>query len=98
MQLIPAADGPDADVVGLEVAVGDTLLLQILDDLQQVLAEPLEQIDVQPALLPQPLAERLRPGRPQEQAWLTADRERLDVLDDVLMPQLGQHFALLANP
>ena len=78
VQLVAPADRPDADVVGLDVAVRDALLLQVLDDLQQVLAEPLEQIDVQPALLAQPLAQRLWPGRPQQQARLAADLERLD--------------------
>jgi hypothetical protein len=64
----------------------------------RVLPEPLEQIDVEPALFPQPLAERLWPGRPQQEARFADDRERLDVLDDVLVPQLGQHLALVADP
>lgn len=74
MQLVASPQRPDADVVGLDVAVRDALLLQELDHLQQVLAEPLEEIDVQPPLLPQSLAKRLRAGRSQQQTGLAGQR------------------------
>ena len=59
MQFVAAAQHSDRDVVGLDVAVRDALVLQMVHDLEQVLAEPLEQVDVQPAVLSQPLAQGL---------------------------------------
>ena len=61
VQLVAPADHADGDVVGLDVAVRDALLLQVIHDVQQVLAEALEQIDVEPAFLAQPLAQGLDP-------------------------------------
>ena len=51
-----------ADVVRLDVAVGDAGALQLVDGLEQVLAEPLEQLQPQAPLLAEPLGERLLAG------------------------------------
>ena len=63
----------DADVVGLDVAVRDALLLEPVDGLEQVLAEALEQLEVEAALVAQALGERLVAGLRHEEAGAVAE-------------------------
>ena len=79
-----AAHPADGDVVGLDVAVGDPLLLEVADDVDEVFAEALEELDVKPALLADPAGEGLDPlvvgvgeHRPHEEAGMVADRHLL---------------------
>ena len=97
-----AADLGRAEVVGLDVAVGDALLLQPVDGGQQVFAEALEQLQVQAALVAQPVGERAvaRAGHQQPRpfaARAVAERELVVQLDDVLVAQPAQHVRLGAQ-
>ena len=51
VQLVAPADLAHRDVVRLDVAVRDALLFQVVDHVEQVFAESLEEIDVEPAFL-----------------------------------------------
>jgi hypothetical protein len=106
VQLIAPPDHPHGDVVGLDVPVGDALFLEVLDDLQQVLPEPLQVVDLEPPLLPEPLAEGLEPpfglvdedGMHQE-AVAIADPDFAADLDDVSVTVHGlQDVGLVADP
>ena len=79
-----AAHPADGDVVGLDVAVGDPLLLEVADDVDEVFAEALEELDVEAALLADPAGEGLDPlvvgvgeDWPHEEAGMVADRHLL---------------------
>ena len=79
-----AAHPADGDVVGLDVAVGDPLLLEVADDVDEVFAEALEELDVEAALLANPAGEGLDPlvvgvgeDWPHEEAGMVADRHLL---------------------
>ena len=92
-----AADAADGDVVGLDVAVGDPLLLEMADDVDEVFAEALEELDVEAALLADPAGEGLDPlvvgvgeHRPHEEAGMVADRHFLHEGDDPRVAVLRQ--------
>ena len=83
--LSPRPSMPDRDVVGLDVAVRDALFFEMIDDVQQVFAEPLQQVHVQPALLAEPLAQGLDElpvlvgeDGPHQEADAVADLQRIE--------------------
>jgi hypothetical protein len=47
LQLAPGAGLRHADVVGLDVAVGDALLIEVVDRLNQLFTEALQQVERQ---------------------------------------------------
>ena len=96
MQLIAASHFSHADIMRLDVPMGDTLLFEERYDLQQVLAEPLQQPGVQPASA-KPIPQRLGARTTDQQAHAIAQFERAQVFDDVLVSQLLQHFALITQ-
>ncbi len=69
-------------VVGLDVTVGDPVPLQMLDDLQQVIAPFLQPLRLQPAPLPHLLGQRAGPGERDQQRAAGAD------VDDTVAEQL----------
>jgi hypothetical protein len=104
MQRVPPADHPHGDVVGLDVPMGDPLLLEVVQHVEQVHAEALEVIDLEPALLAQPLAECLDAvlvlvdqHRAHEEAGVLSDDDLLAELDDMLVPELGEDLGLVPD-
>ena len=105
VQLVAAPDLPDRDVVGLDVAVADALLFEVVDHTEEVLAEPLEQVDVEPALLAAPMAEGFDAfflgadeDGPHEEGRSIADFDGLGQFDDVLVAEFLQHFGFIGEP
>ena len=104
MQRVAPPDHPHGDVVGLDVPMGDALLLEVIDDVEQVHAEPLEMLDVEASFLAQPLAQGLDPilalvdeDRPHQKAGVLADLDKLAELDDVLVPELLQNLGFVLD-
>ena len=97
-RLVPAALG-HADVVRLEVAVRDPLLLQPLHHVQQLVPEALQEVEREPAFLPDAVREGVRAaavlgaGHRHEQGRVAGELHVPVDLDDVLVAQRAQHFA-----
>ena len=96
------ADLRRAEVVGLDVAVRNALLLEPVDGGQQVFPEPLQQLQVQAALVAQAVGERGLAGAGHQQprplaARAVVERQLVVQLDDVLMAQAAQHVRLGAQ-
>ena len=95
MQLATATDHPDGNVVRLDVAVRNALLLQIVDHSQQVGPEPLQQVDVKPTLATDSQPQRLDrllvlvgEHGPHQKRRKRTDLQRLDEVDEARMPHL----------
>ncbi len=95
VQLVPAAHHAHRDVVGLDVAVGDTLLFQIAHGADQIVAEALEQVDVEAALDAQAVAQGLdaqfflvREDGAYEKARILAHVQRTHEIDHAGVAQL----------
>ncbi len=84
-------------LVEFDVAVGDALLLQVAEGTQEVVAEPLQELERNGAELAQTLGQRALGGIVEEQAGVTEDVVGLVVGDDGLMPQLFQGLRFLAQ-
>ena len=93
LQLAAARRG-DADVVRLDVAVDDGLVLKVANRLDEFLAEAGQHLERQPALFPELERERPVASALEQQRRAPGHRERLPVFDDVGMAQFGQRFAL----
>ena len=99
LEHVLAAGEPDGDVVGLDVAVRHALLFEVTDDVDQVFAEPLEQVDVEAAFLADAAAERLDAivvevgeHRPHEEARVVADLHRLLEGDNAMVSVVGERL------
>ena len=97
-ELEPALAGTDADVVGLDVAVGDAVPLQRGDRLEQVVAEPLEQLQPEPGLLAEPLGQRLVARLVEHQDGPALDLADVVQADDELAADPLQGLGLVAEP
>ena len=107
VELLSASDHAHGDVVRLDVAMGDALFFEMVDHAQQVFAEALQQVDVQPAFFAQPMAKCLdqafiavgEHGTHQE-AEVLADLHRPDQIDDARVPQLvlAQQIGFVLQP
>ena len=93
MQLV--TDLRRAQILGLDVAVGDTLRLEPVNRCEQVYAEPLQQLQMEPTLFAQAVGERGVSGPRHEQPHAVAETQDIPIqLDDELMPQGTQHLRL----
>ena len=72
--------------------------LQRGDRLEQVVAEPLEQLQAQPALLAEPLGQRLVARLVEHQDRPAADLADLVQADDELAAELPERLGLVAEP
>ena len=97
VQRIAAADGRDADVVRFDVAVGDALALQQNHRLQEIVAEPLEQIETEPALFLESRAQRLVPGLVQQQGDSIGKLKNFVAAHDQRTVQFLEHLAFVAD-
>ena len=97
MQLAAGAGLRHADVVGLNVAVGDALLIEVVDRLDQFLAEALQEVERQAGFFADTVGQRLFAGLAHQQRGATIDRERALPLDDVRVPEFRERFALGGN-
>ena len=100
MELV--ADLRRAQVFRLDVAMRNALLLEPVDRREEVLTEPLEQLQMEAALLAQAVGERgvARPGHEQTHtvvARAVLERQDLMELHDVLMAQGAEHVRLRAE-
>jgi hypothetical protein len=93
-----AAQGGQADVGGLDVPVAHAQLLQATDDLQQLLAEALGQVQGQPALLLQVAGQGGLPRALHVHGGAAGHAEGFDVRDDVGVAQSRQGLALQPQP
>ena len=97
-QLEPLLARADANVVGLDVAVGDPFPFQRGDGLEQVLAEPQEQLQAQPTLLAEPLGQGLLARIVEHQDRPAPDLADVVQADDELAPQVPDRLGLVAEP
>src|SRR5262245_13117208 len=88
VQPVATANWTNANVVRLDVPMRDTLFFEIVDNIQEVFAEALQQIDVQPPFFTESLTKRLLSGATHQDTCAIADVEQVAVFDDMLMPQL----------
>jgi hypothetical protein len=68
-----ATAGGDGEVLGLRIAVRDARLLEVVDGVEEVLAEAREEVLAQAPVPPQPLAHRLGAGPVEEEGDLFAE-------------------------
>ena len=104
VQGVATPDHPHGDVVGLDVPMGDALLLEVIHDVEQVLAESLEMVDVEASFLAKPLAKGLDPilalvdeDWPHEEGGAFADLDRLAEFNNVLVPELLEHLGFVLD-
>src|SRR2546426_5713273 len=98
MQPVATAHGPYADIVRLDVSMGDTCVFPVIDHAKQVVTKALQQVDMQPSLFAEPLPKRLLPGTTHQDTHAVANREHVAVFDDMWMPALLQDFTLVFQP
>ena len=108
LQRIVGATAADRDVVGLDVAVGDSQPVEDGGHADQVGPKPLEEFGVEPALLPQAAAQGFDAtaravgiGRPHQEALKHADLRGVDILHDPLVAVAGElleHLGLGPHP
>jgi len=63
----------------------DALLFQEDDHLQEVFAEALQKVYVEPAFLAEPVAEGFGAGTTHEQTYVVSDLDRIEMFDDMLV-------------
>ena len=93
----PRPTGGNADVVGLDVAVGDAFAFQEDDGLQQVFAEALEQVEAEPAFFADALAQGLVAGLVQEDGRAIAELKDAVAADDQRAVELLENLAFVAD-
>lgn len=97
MQGVAAADAGHTDVVGFDVAVSDARAFQQDDRLEQILAEPLEQIEADSTLLTDSLAQCFVASRFEQQGCTIGKRQDAMTANDQRAFELLQHLALAAD-
>ena len=104
VQFVAPPDMTDRDVVGLDVAMRDALFLKVVDHAQQVLAKTLQEINVEPALSADTLAERLDTfllgadeHRTHQKRRAISDVHGIDEFHDVLMAEFLDDFGFIAK-
>ena len=93
-QTAASAGRCDADVVGLDIAVGDALLFKVIERLEKIFPKSAHQIERQQVvriITPQPLGQRSIASPLHKDGGATGDRQRVDDTDDVWMPQRPQN-------
>ena len=107
LQRVILGDAADGHVVGLDVAVRYALLVEMPHDVDQILAKPLQEIDVEAALLADSAPERFDPliigvgeHRSHQKASVVADLEGLNEAHDPVVAvvcQPGEGCRLVAE-
>ncbi len=82
------------NVGGLDVAMGDPVLLEVLDGREQVVAVPACELERQAALLAKDVREASIPGELEEQTREPTQGEHVAQRDDVLVPEVAQRLRL----
>jgi hypothetical protein len=93
---LAATAARDADVLGLDVAVGHAFGFEVVHRLDQFFAEALQHVERQAALLArflQRLGQRLVASRLQQQRRAAGHAERAAMGHDVVVAQLGKYLA-----
>lgn len=106
MELVAPLDLADGDIIRLDIAMRNAgLFLQIFQHFQQVFAETLQEIDMKPAFVPEPIAQRLDPaifligeGRRHQEREPVADLQGAALFDNMVMTQLLEDFRFVAQP
>ena len=80
----------DADVVGLDIAMGDALLFKVIERLEKIFPKPAHQIERGHVIAPQPFGEGAIARLLHEDGGATGDSQRVDNADDVLVMQAAQ--------
>ena len=97
LQLAGATLG-DADVLGLDIAMGHPFGFQIFHRFDQFLAEALQQVEGQASIFLELHGHRPVARALEQQGGASGDRERRAVGDDVRVTQPRQHLALRDQP
>ena len=104
VQGVATPDHPHGDVVGLDVPMGDALLLEVIHDVEQVHAESLEMLEVEASFLAKTLAEGFDPilalvdeDWPHQEGGVFADLDKLAEFDDVLVPELLENLGFVLD-
>jgi hypothetical protein len=87
----------DADVVGLDVAVGNARPFQEDDGLKEVLSEAMEQIETEPAFLAQTLAHGLVAGLIEENGHAIGELEDTVATGDKGVVELLENLAFVTD-
>jgi len=99
VQLLSLPHERDTEVLGLDIAMGHTLLFQPVHDLKEILPKALQQLQVKAALLAQALGQGLVSRPVHQDADPTLIVAFLVELDDELVAaQLAQHVGLGLEP
>ncbi len=83
----------NADILWLDVAMADALLLELHQGSEQFLAVALQHVQRQATFLLEALGEGGVAGTSELEGGPASNAQRLAVLDDVGVAKLGQHFA-----
>ncbi len=96
-QAAAAASRRDADVAGLDVPVGDALLLQVVEGLQQILTEAPHEVERGRLLVPQTLGQDTLAGLLHQECRPAANLASLDETHDVGVVQAAQDLCFGAH-
>jgi hypothetical protein len=80
----------DANVIGLDIAMGDALLFKVIERLEEIFPESAHEIERGHVIAPQPFGEGAIARLLHEDGGATGDRQRVDNADDVLVMQAAQ--------
>ncbi len=84
----------NADVLGLDVAVGDPFRFEVVDGFDQLFAKALEHVEREASVFLEFFSQRFGTGTLEQQGCASGNNQRLAVGDDVLVVQAGEHLTL----
>ncbi len=104
VQGVRTPDHPHGNVVGLDVPMGDPLLLEVIHDVEQVHAKSLEMLDVETSLLTKSLTQGFNPilglvdeDWSHQEGGVIADLDELAEFNDVLVPELLENLGFVLD-
>ena len=105
MECVASPDEPDCNIVRFDIAVGNTLFLEMANHIQKIFTEPLQELHVEPAFLSQAVAERFddflflicKNGLHQKRRPVAYFDEPA-VVHNVCVPELFQHLRFILDP
>ena len=104
VQGVATPDHPHGNVVGLDVPMGDALLLEVIHDVKQVHAESLEMLEVEASFLAKTLAKGFDPilvlvdeDWTHKEGGVFADLDRLAEFNNMLVPELLEHLGFVPD-